>query len=122
LRTADHGAAAGALEQLQRVVAGIRQAWPDVRILVRGDSDFSTDELMSWCEGHGVDYLFGLAQNSRLLAAITREMDRACIGYLGCGVPCRVFADLRYRTLKSWSRERRVVAKAEYLPGGPNPR
>jgi Transposase DDE domain group 1 len=122
LRTAEHGAADGALEQLQRVVARIRSVWPHVRILVRGDADFCKDEIMSWCEGNGVDYLFGLAQNARLLAAIGPEMERACIRYLGCGVPCRVWADFRYRTLKSWSRERRVVGKAEYLPQGPNPR
>jgi len=78
---------------------------------------------MAWCEQQeGIDYLLGLAQNSRLLAALTYEMELAHIRYLACGVPCRVFADLSYRTRKSWSRARRVVAKAEFLPGGPNPR
>ena len=95
LRTAEHGAAGGALEELQRVVAYLRRAWPGVRILVRGDGDFSTDALMSWCEDNRVDYLFGLAPNSRLLAAIAPHLERACIDYLTCGVPSRVFADLR---------------------------
>jgi hypothetical protein len=123
LRTAEHGAFDGCLQELQRVVGQIRQVWPHVRILVRGDADFCREELMAWCEGQeGIDYVLGLAQNSRLVEAISHEMELAHIRYLACGVPCRVFADFPYRTLRSWSRPRRVVGKAEFLKGGPNPR
>ena len=123
LRTAAHGAYAGCLPEVKRVVAQLRQVWPTVRILLRGDADFCQEELMAWCEQQeGIDYLLGLAQNRRLLAAIVSEMELAHIRHLMCGVPCRVWADFSYGTLKSWSRERRVVAKAEFLPGGPNPR
>jgi hypothetical protein len=122
LRSAEHGAAHGALAELQRVLGCLRQRWPDVRILVRGDADFATEEIMAWCEGHDVDYLFSLAPNPRLLQAIRRPMMFALMGYLSTGVACREWADFEYQTLRSWSRSRRVVAKAEYLPGGPNPR
>jgi hypothetical protein len=122
LRTADHGDAAGVLEELPRVIARVRAAWPGVRILVRGDSGFCREEIMAWCEANDVDYLFGLARNSRLEALVERALMDAHIRYLATGVPARVFVELRYRTLGSWSRERRVVAKAEYLPRGPNPR
>jgi DDE family transposase len=122
LRTAEHGAASGALDELRRVVEYIRRVWPEVRILVRGDSDFATEEIMAWCEGNGVDYVFGLGGNSRLLELIGREMMWAHVGWLRTGVASRQWADFDYQTRTSWSRARRVVAKAEHLPGGPNPR
>jgi len=122
LQTAEHGAAAGALAELERVVGRVRRAWPHVRVLVRGDSDFATEDIMAWCEGAGVDYVFGLEPNSRLREAIGREMMWAHVGWLQTGVAWREWADLQYQTRKSWTRPRRVVAKAEYLPGGPNPR
>lgn len=122
LRTADHGEAAGALEELIRIVTFLRRVWPQVRILVRGDSAFARDEIMTWCEGHAVDYLFGLAKNSRLVEMLGAELAMAQARYLSTGVACRVFAELRYRTLDSWSRERRVVGKAEWLDKGANPR
>jgi hypothetical protein len=122
LRTADHGDAQGVLEELPRLVAQIRAAWPLVRILVRGDGGFCRDEIMSWCEAHEVDYLFGLPRNSRLEGMIESAMADAHARYLATGVAGRVFVELRYRTLDSWSCERRVVAKAEFLAKGPNPR
>jgi hypothetical protein len=122
LRTAEHGAAHGALAELQRVIEYLRQAWPAVRIVVRGDADFAEEEIMAWCEAHVVDYVFGLAPNSRLLEAVARPLMWAHVRYLRCGVACREWADFLYQTRKTWSRERRVVCKAEYLPGGPNPR
>jgi hypothetical protein len=122
LRTADHGEAHGALEELSRIVTHIRAAWPQVRILVRGDSGFCRDEIMSWCEAEDVDYLFGLAKNSRLLEMVERPLADAHARYLTTAVATRVFAELQYRTHDSWSRERRVVAKAEWLPKGANPR
>ncbi len=122
LQTAEHGAAAGALAQVRRVVEQIRQVWPDVRILLRGDADFATEEIMVWCEGNRVDYIFGMETNSRLVEVIGREMMWAQVGYLMSGVACRAWADLEYQTRRSWSRSRRVLATAEFLPGGPNPR
>ena len=122
LRTADHGEAHGALDELVRIITQIRATWPHVRILVRGDSGFCRDEIMTWCEAHDVDYLFGLAKNSRLLERIEQPLADAHARYLGTGVAARVFIELRYRTRDSWSCERRVVAKAEWLPKGANPR
>ena len=122
LRTAEHGEAAGALEELVRVITALRSVWPQVRILVRGDSAFAREEIMAWCETHGVDYLFGLAKNSRLVEMLAGELAMAHARYLSTGVAARVYAELRYRTRDSWSRERRVVGKAEWMDKGANPR
>ena len=122
LRPADLDASAGALKQLQRIVARIREAWPLVAITIRGDSGFCRDPILSWCERNGVDYVLGLAQNPRLLALIAAEQEQARQEFERTKQPARVFAELRYRTLDSWSRERRVVAKAEHLAQGANPR
>jgi hypothetical protein len=93
-----------------------------VSILLRADSGFARDELMAWCEAHGVDYLFGLARNERLVGAIADDLAVAEQESLAKGGPARRFANLAWRTLDSWSRSRRVVAKAEHLPRGANPR
>jgi hypothetical protein len=122
LRPADIDVSAGALKQLRRIVAQIRRAWPQVRITIRADSGFCREPIMAWCEAHGVDYVLGLAQNPRLLALITAEQEQARSEFERTKEPARVFAELRYRTLDSWSRERRVVAKAEHLAKGANPR
>ena len=124
LRPSDIDAAAGAKETVERIVAQIRERWPDVAIVLRGDSGFCRDELMAWCEQPevGVDYLFGLAQNSRLKAEIAAELAEAKQVYGETGDAARVFKDFRYRTRESWSQERRVVAKAEHLSKGSNPR
>jgi hypothetical protein len=122
LRPANIDGAAGALKQLQRIVGRIRQAWPRVRIIVRGDSGFCREHLMAWCEGHGIFYLFGLARNARLEAALAPEMAQARAQFARTGQPARVFKDFTYRTLDSWSCARRVVGKAEYLEKGANPR
>jgi hypothetical protein len=122
LRPSDIDASAGALRQLQRIIARIRRAWPQVRILIRGDSGFCREPIMSWCEAHGVDYLFGLAKNARLLKLIAEPMLQAQREHKRTGEPARVFAELSYRTLESWGRQRRVVAKAEHLDKGANPR
>ncbi len=103
-------------------MAQLRQAWPEVKIVVRADSGFCREELLRWCEDHGVDYLIGLAKNTRLVAAIAAESEQARERFAATKQPARGFAELRYRTLETWSRERRVVAKAEHLPKGPNPR
>ncbi|MDP7693452.1 MAG: IS1380 family transposase [Vicinamibacterales bacterium] len=123
LRKADQDGAAGALEQLQRVVAQIHQAWPSVRIIIRGDSGFCRDRLMDWCEQqHHIDYVLGLARNKRLTAMISEEMAANEAEAKETGEAVRTMKELRYRTKKSWSRERRVVAKAEALRGKQNPR
>src|SRR5436305_94299 len=109
-------------DDLRRIVAQVRQAWPGVKIVIRGDSGFCREPIMSWCEGEGVDYVLGLAQNTRLKAMIATEQERARVESERTKEAARVFTDLQYRTLDSWSRERRVVAKAEHLAKGANPR
>lgn len=122
LRTADNDASYGTVDELERIVPRIRAAWPAVRILLRADSGFCREEIMAWCEAHGVDFLFGLAKNSRLVEALAPALADAHARYLQTGVAARVFTDFIYQTRESWSRARRVVGKAEYLPKGPNPR
>jgi hypothetical protein len=122
LRPANQDAAAGALQEVERIVAQLRQRWPQVRIVLRADSGFCREELMGWCEQNHVDYLFGLARNQRLGKIIGAEMQQARALHQTTGQPARVFAEFSYRTRKSWSRARRVVAKAEYLGKGENPR
>ncbi len=115
LRTADRGAADGSLEELSRIVAQIRCAWPSTRIMARGDTGFGKDEIMVWCEAHGVDYVFGYPQNTRLNAMIARTLERSRRRCLVSGKASRRYRDLRYRTRTSRSRARRVVAKAAWL-------
>jgi Transposase DDE domain group 1 len=122
LRRSNIDAAAGAVGEVARIVAQIRTRWPKVEILLRADSGFARDELMTWCEAAGVDYLFGLARNERLVGAITTELAASEAESLAQNGPARRFADFAWRTLDSWRRERRVVAKAEHLPRGANPR
>jgi hypothetical protein len=122
LRPSDIDASAGSVKQLQRIVAQIREAWPRIRIMIRADSGFCRDEILRWCEDNGVDYLLGLAKNKRLTAAIAEELGQAKTQYEATKRPSRVFKDLRYQTHDSWSCERRVVAKAEHMEKGPNPR
>jgi hypothetical protein len=122
LRPSNIDAAAGCLEEVERIVAQIRQAWPEVRITLRGDSGFCREELMAWCEQHQVDYVLGLAKNERLKAAIAPELEQAAAEYAATGQAARVFKEFFYQTRDSWTRARRVVAKAEHLEKGANPR
>jgi hypothetical protein len=131
LRQSNSDAAAGTLAEIQRIVAQIRAAWPKVKIILRGDSGFCRDELMSWCEANGVDYVFGLARNQRLRRIIGPQMWEATRQWGQSGKPARVFTEFSYRTKKGkskqgkpggWDRERRVVAKAEHIDGKENPR
>jgi len=122
LRSSNIAASAGSVEELKRIVAQIRSEWSGVRIVVRGDSGFCREELMAWCEAEGVDYLLGLAKNERLKAEIGKEMGEAKAQYQETGRAARLFKELLYQTRKSWSRARRVVAKAEHLEKGENPR
>jgi hypothetical protein len=122
LRPSNVDASAGAVEELERIVAQIRERWPEVEIWIRGDSGFAREAIMAWCEANGVHYVLGLAKNRRLIAAVGRELHEAKQQQEATGQAVRVFKELTYRTRKSWSRERRVVAKAEQLPGKANPR
>jgi hypothetical protein len=123
LRTADIDPAKGALLDLQRVVAQIRSRWEKVPILVRGDSGFCRDAIMSWCESEGIDYVFGIAKNPRLLKEIAEELKTAEAKCLETGERARLFKNIEYQTLENtWTRSRRVIAKAEHLKQGSNPR
>ncbi len=122
LRSSDIDASAGSEEELERIVGQIRERWREVRIVVRGDSGFARESIMSWCEANGVDYVFGLARNARLTRGIARQLERVRRRYLKTKTGCREYRDFRYRTLNSWSRTRRVIGKAEHLEKGANPR
>jgi hypothetical protein len=122
LRRSNIDAAAGAVEEVARIVARIRTRWPRVRILLRADSGFAREALMVWCETHRIDYVFGLARNSRLLDELAIDMAWAEDEHEKTGKPARRFKDFRYATLDTWSRRRRVIGKAEHLAKGANPR
>lgn len=121
-RTSNQDAAAGSVAELDRIVKRLRRRWPKTRIVVRADSGFCREELMAWCEANEVDYVLGLARNARLLAEISEALEAAARAHARTGKPARRFVDLDYRTRKSWSRARRVVAKAEQIEGKQNPR
>jgi len=126
LREANHDAAFGSLQEIQRIVAQIREAWPATKIILRGDSGFCRNQLMSWCENNSVDFVFGLARNQRLRKIIGAQMHAATQQWNQTGKPARVFSEFSYQTKKTkkggWDRERRVVAKAEHIDGKENPR
>jgi Transposase DDE domain group 1 len=122
LRRSNIDASAGALAEVERIVAQIRARWPRVRILLRADSGFAREELMAWCEKNWVDYLFGLARNERLEAKIEAELNAAQVESERTGQPARRFKDFRWSTKDSWSRRRRVIGKAEWTGGEANPR
>ena len=115
LRPANIDASAGALEEVDRIVAQLRAVWPTVAITLRADSGFCREALMGWCDAHAVDYVFGLAKNERLVALIADELAAADAACAATGQAARVFAELRYQTRASWTCARRVVAKAEQL-------
>jgi hypothetical protein len=110
------------VEETARIVAQIRARWPEVRIVLRADSGFAREALMSWCEANGIDFLFGLAKNDRLVAEITAELGEAEEDSKATGQPARRFKEFQWSTRDSWSRQRRVVAKAEWTEGAANPR
>jgi hypothetical protein len=126
LREANHDASFGCLAEIRRIVAQIRLAWPEVKIVLRGDSGFCRNELMSWCENNQVDYVFGMARNQRLHKIIGAQMHQATEQWQRSGEPARVFSEFEYQTKKTkkggWDRARRVVAKAEHIDGKENPR
>ena len=122
LRPANIDASAGAKDEIALIVARLRQKWPDVDIWLRADSGFCREELMAWCEANGVHYVFGLARNARLETEIADELAEAERKAAASGKAERVFKEFQYQTRSSWSKARRVVAKAEHLAKGANPR
>jgi Transposase DDE domain group 1 len=122
LRPSNQDASAGSVVEVERIVRQIRRRWPKTQIVLRADSGFCREELMAWCEKHHVDYVLGLARNARLRRKTARELRQARREYRQTGQAARLFTEFDYRTGKSWSRARRVVAKAEYLAKGENPR
>jgi len=122
LRQANGDAAAGTVQELERIVGRIRQQWKKVQIVIRGDSGFCREDIMVWCEENDVDYILGLPKNSRLKEILKQELEEAKKLCKSTGKASRVFKDFTYKTLTSWSRVRRVVGKAEHLEKGSNPR
>src|SRR2546426_8941253 len=122
LRRSDIDASAGVVDELKRIVAQIRTKWPKVRIVLRADSGFCREDILAWCEGNDVDYLIGLAKNEVLIRNIEKELEKASKKFEKTGQPARLFKEFQYRTKESWSRHRRVIAKAEHLEKGANPR
>jgi hypothetical protein len=122
LRTANIDASADSVEELEPIVARLRERWPAVKIYLRGDAGFCREKLMAWCEREGIEFIFGLAQNARLKKLIAAPLAQAEKQYQETQAPARVFSEFFYSTQDTWSRERRVIAKAEHLDKGPNPR
>ena len=122
LRQSDIDGASGSVDELERIVSQVRNRWPETEIIIRGDSGFARDEIMSWCEAKKVHFVLGMARNPRLVTSIAKQLERARRKYLKTEQAARVFRDFRYRTRTSWSRKRRIVGKAEHLRKGMNPR
>jgi hypothetical protein len=123
LRPSSIGPAVGAKKEVARVVQQIRQQWPGVQIILRGDSGFCVDELLAWCEENRVDYVLGLARNKRLEALVAEALGEAKQQWEATQQPARVFIEFAHETVSgTWSRKRRVVAKAEHIDGKSNPR
>ncbi len=122
LRPSNIDASAGAVEEVARIIGQIRTRWPQTRIILRADSGFAREALMAWCEATGVDFIFGLARNVRLTRTIGAELVAAREESQSTGEAARRFKELIWSTRKSWSRRRRVIAKAEWTKGEANPR
>jgi len=122
LRQSNSDGSAGALEEVQRIVKQIRRSWSKVRIILRADSGFCRNELMDWCESHHVDFVFGLARNSRLEAILVPQLQKAAAQFIQSQKRARIFTEFQYETLNSWSCQRRVIGKAEHTEGKSNPR
>jgi hypothetical protein len=123
LRPSSIGPAVGSRKEIERVVKQIRLRWPEVRIIVRGDSGFCVNELMAWCEQNRVDYVVGMARNKRLEGLVASALSEAQQQFESTQQPARVFVEFQHETLNgSWSKQRRVVAKAEHIDGKSNPR
>lgn len=127
LREANHDAAFGCREEIERIVGQIRAAWPKVKIILRADSGFCRNQLMTWCESQGVDYVFGMARNQKLRRIMGAQRHEAKEQWKQTEKPARVFSEFEYQTKKTkkgggWDHARRVAAKAEHISGKENPR
>jgi hypothetical protein len=122
LRAANIDASAGALAEVERIIKQIRESWPEIKIILRADSGFCREALMSWCEAHQIDYVFGFARHERWRHILEPQMQQAAALYRKSGQAARVFTEFTYETNTSWSRPRRVIAKAEQIEGQENPR
>lgn len=122
LRQSNIDGSAGSLEEVKRIVGQIRQRWPGVRIILRADSGFCRDAIMTWCEGHGIDFVFGLARNTRLEGILAPQLREAAAQFKQTGQRARIFTEFQYETRDSWSRSRRVIGKAEHIEDKANPR
>ena len=122
LRRSNIDASEGSVEEVERIAGQIRERWPEVEIIIRGDSGFAREELMCWCEANGVEFCLGLARNPRLEKQLAPAFERAHELCEESGPPVRVFAEWQHKTLTSWSRKRRVIGKAEITVRGENPR
>ena len=122
LRRSNIDGAAGACEEVERIVGQSRARWSKVKIILRADSGFCREQLMRWCEQNAVDYVLGLAKNARLVHSIGAQLRAAQVESRQTRRPARRFKELKYRTRKSWCRSRRVVAKAEQTGDKANPR
>jgi hypothetical protein len=121
LRTADGDPARHSRAILKLLVRRLRRAWPQVRLIVRGDSGFCRWRLLRWCESNGVGYIFGLARNSRVEGLAMPWTHAAATCWAMTGQPQRLFGEFGYAAA-SWDRPRRVIVKAEHGPQGDNPR
>jgi hypothetical protein len=115
LRRSNTDAAAGAVDEIGRIVRRIRTRWPRVRILLRADSGIAREPLMTWCEDNRVDYLFGLARNERLTAEIAAEIEAARVEAEASGKPARRFATLPGRRWTAGAAGVALLAR----PSGP---
>ena len=123
LRPSRIGPAVGSRKEVERIVKQIRQRWPEVEIILRGDSGFCADELLSWCENNGVHYVVGVARNQRLEKIVDGPLAEAKQQFEATQQPARIFVEFDHKTLKGmWNKDRRVVAKAEHIDGKSNPR
>lgn len=123
LRPSSIGAPVGSRKEVERIVKQIRQSWPEVEIILRGDSGFCSDELMTWCEQNRVEYVLGMARNQRVEGLIAGPLAEAKQQFEATQQPARIFVEFQHETLAgSWNKKRRVVAKAEHIDGKSNPR
>src|SRR5437763_4685540 len=123
LRSSNIDPSAGSRKEIERIVGRIRTVWPEVKIVLRGDSGFCREELMAWCEAHQVDYVFGMARNALLEKIVAEALEQARQQWEQTQQPARVFLEFEHETVSgTWSRRRRVVVKAEHIDGKSNPR
>jgi hypothetical protein len=123
LRPSNIDPSAGSRKEIERIVKGIRTRWPEVKIVLRADSGFCREELMAWCEANRVDYVFGMARNPVLEKKVADPLEQARRQWEQTQRPARVFVEFEHETVSgTWSRRRRVVAKAEHIDGKANPR